>query len=181
MHKVCNNETKVGFLSGFPVFKCKCHWLQICERGGKYALEVSYSPSDVDMHRVVVVPYGKFDVGDGSISDPKGLLDTAGDHVGVGFLQAPDRAMSISSFTVDISVAFGGGRQSFSFVGRNKRGTLRAGENGHSFPLLTPDEVTAFNEFETGRVNMECAVDDDENLLAAFNSEVIPFEMGYDE
>ena len=181
MHKVCNNETKVGFLSGFPVFKCKCHWLQIRERVGKYALEVSYSPFDVDMHRVVVVPYGKFQVGDGSISDPQGLLDTTGDHVMVAYLQAPDRGMSISSFTVDISLAFGGGRQSFSFVGRTKRGTLRAGENAHIFPLLTPDEVTAFNQFETGRVNMECAVDDHENLLAAFNAEVIPFEMTYDE
>lgn len=181
MHKVCNNETKVGFLSGFPVFKCKCHWLQIRECGGKYALEVSYSPPDDDIHSVLVVPYGKFDVGDGSISDPKGPLDTNGDHVVVGFLRAPDRGMSISSVTVDTSVAFEGGRQSFSFVGKTKKGTLRAGENGHSFPLLTPDEVAAFNEFEAGRVNRECAVDDDDNLLATFNSEVILFEMTYDE
>ena len=181
MHKACNNETKVGFLSGFPVFKCKCHWLQIRERRGQYALEVSYSPSDADVHRVVVVPYGKFDVSDGGISDPKGLLPIDEDHVLLGFIQVPDRRMSISSITVDIGEAFGGGRKSFSFVGSSKRGTLGAGENGHRFPLLTPDEVTAFNEFETRRVNRGCAVDDDENLLTAFNLEVVRFEVEYDE
>ena len=181
MHKACNNETKGGFLSGFPVFKCKCHWLQIRERRGEYALEVSYSPSDADIHRVVVVPYGKFDVGYGGISDPKGLLPIDGDHVVLGFIRAPDRGMSMGSITVDIDAAFGGGRQSFSFVGSKKRGTLGAGDNGHSFPLLTPDEVTAFNEFETRRVNRECAVDDDENLLTAFNLEVVRFEVEYDE
>ena len=181
MHKVCNNETKVGFVSGFPVFTCKCHWLQIRERGGKYALEVSYSPADADVHRVVVVPHGKFDVGDGTMSDPKGLLDTAGDHVLIGRLRALDRGMSISSVTVDIAAAFGGGRQSFYFVGRQKRGTLRAGENGHRFPLLTPDEVTAFNEFETERANSECAQGDVDHLLATFNSEVIRFEMEFNE
>ena len=67
MHKACNNEAKGGFVSGFPVFKCKCHWLQIRKRDSKYALEVSYNPPDGDVYRVVVVPYGKFNVGRGSI------------------------------------------------------------------------------------------------------------------
>ena len=181
MHKACNRETKGGFLSGFPVFKCACHWLQIRTRGGKYALELSFRPPGSDIYRVLVVPYGKFDVGEGRISDPKGLLPSGEDHVVVGFIQAPERGMSISSVTVDPQAAFSGARRSFSFVGKSKRGTFRRGENSHLFPLLAPGEVTVFNEIETHRVERGGAVDDGDNLIATFNSEVLPLELEYDE
>ena len=178
MHKPCNNETKGGFLFGFPVFKCKCHWLQIRTHRGEYALEVSYCPSDGDVHRVVVVPYGKFDVGEGRISDPKGLLSSDGDHVVAGFIQVPDRGMSISSITVDIGAVFAGGRKSFSFVGKAKRGTFRPGKNAHVFTLLAPDEVTSFNQFEKNRVKCGGTVDGNDNLLVTFKSEIVSFGNG---
>ena len=181
MHKACNNETKGGFLSGYPVFKCRCHWLQIRKRGGEYRLEVSYRPSNGDVHRVVVVPYGKFDVGEGGVSDPKKLLPGDEEHVVVGFIRARDRGMSISSITVDVNAAFAGGRKSFSYVGKAKRGTFRQGENAHMFPLLAPDEVVAFNQSEKNRVKREGTVHDDENLLVTINSEVVRLEMEYDE
>ena len=181
MHNVCNNEKKGGFLFGFPVFKCRCHWLQIRKRLGKYALEVSYCPSDGKFHRVVVVPYGQFDVEDGRISDPQGLLPADDDHVVAGFILTPDRGMSISRITIDVEAAFAGGRKSFSFVGKAKRGTLRRGENGHTFPLLAPNEIIAFNEFEKNRVKRGGAVNDNDNLLLTFNSEVVPLEVEYDE
>ena len=182
MHKGCNNEAKGGFLAGFPVFKCECHWLQIRERDGQYALEVSYRPHDGGRHRVVVVPYGQFDIGDGKVSDPKGLLADNGEHVVVGYIQAPpDRGMSISSVTVDLDAAFGGGRKSFAFVGRAKRGTLKRGDNAHVFPLLSPDEVAAFNQAERDRVQRGGAVDEADNLLVKLNSAIVPLEAEYDE
>ena len=181
MHKECNREAKGGFVSGFPVFKCACHWLQIRTQGGKYALELSYRPPGRDIYRVVVVPYGKFDVGHGTISDPKGLLPSGEDHVVVGFIQASERGMTISSVTTDPQAAFSGARKSFSFVGKSKRGTIRRGENSHLFPLLAPSEVTAFNAFEKHRVDRGGAVDDGDNLIATFNSEVLSLELEYDE
>ena len=182
MHKACNNEAKGGFLSGFPVFRCKCHWLQIRKRRGEYALEVSYRLDGGDVHRVVVVPFGRFDVGGGSISDPKGLLPSGGDHVVAGFIRAPaDRGISVRSVTIDTGAAFAGGRQSFGFVGKAKRGRFRQGENGHMFPLLAPDEIAAFNQSEKSRVMRGGKLDDDENRLVAFNSEVVGLEMAYNE
>ena len=181
MHKVCNGDTKGGFLFGFPLFKCKCHWLRIKKRREKYALEVSYRPSDADIRQVIVVPYGKFQVGDGRISDPKGLLPPGQEHILVGYVQVPDRGMSISSITVDLGAAFTGGRKSFSFVGKERKGTLRKGENGHVFPLLATGEVNAFNQFEENRVKREGGNDDDANLLITFNSEVVRSEIKYDE
>ena len=179
MHKACNNEAKGGFVSGFPVFKCKCHWLQIRKRGSEYALEVSYKPSDCSVYRVVVVPYGKFDVG-GEVTDPKGLLPHNEDYVVAGFIQTPDRGMTISSITVDVEAAFASGRKSFSFVGKSKRGTLRKGENTHMFPVLTADEVVAFNQSEKNRVKCGGTVDDADNLLITFNSEIIDLKIEYD-
>ena len=181
MHKACNNEAKGGFVFGFPVFKCKCHWLQIRKRDSEYALEVSYNPPDGDVHRVVVVPYGKFDVG-GEVSDPKGLLPRNEEHVVAAFIQAPpDRGMSISSITVDVEAAFASGRKLFSFMGKAKRGAFRRGENAHMLPVLTADEVAAFNQSEKNRVKRGGTVDDADNLLVTFNSEVMGFEMQYDE
>ena len=49
------------------------------------------------------------------------------------------------------------------------------------FPLLAPDEVAAFNDFEKHRVDCGGVVDDGDNLIAAFNSEVLPLELQYDE
>ena len=89
--------------------------------------------------------------------------------------------MSISSVTVDPQAAFSGARRSFSFVGKSKRGTFRRGENSHLFPLLPPDEIAAFNEFETHRVERGGVLDDDDNLIVTFNSEVLPLEFEYDE
>ena len=179
MHVSCHRDRKRGFLTGFPVFRCKCHWLQIRRRREKHALEVSYHPSGADIHRVVVVPYGKFDVGDGRISDPKGLLPPEEEHVAAGFIQVPDRGMSISSITVDLSAAFSGGRQSFSYVGRARKGTLRKGENVHIFPLLAPGEVAEFNQFEEYRVKRDGGVVDGDNLLVNFNSQVVRLEVEY--
>lgn len=181
MHKACNNETKGGFLFGFPVFKCACHWLQIEQHNGKHALEVSYCPTAGDVYRTVVVPHGKFDVGDGTISDPKGLLPSGEDHVVAGFIQTPDRGMSISSVTIDVGAAFSGGRKSFTFVGKAKKGTLRRGKNAHIFPLLSLDEVATFNQFEKDRVKHGGSVNDNDNLLVVFNSEFVPLEVDYDE
>ena len=181
MHKACNNEAKGGFVFGFPEFKCKCHWLEIRKRGSEYALEISYNPPDGDVYRVVVVPYGKFDVG-GEVSDPKGLLPGNEEHVVAAFIRAPpDRKMSISSITVDVEAAFASGRKLFSFVGKAKRGRFRGGENAHMFPVLTADEVVAFNQSEKNRVKRGGTVDDADNLLVTFNAEVIGFEMKYDE
>ena len=181
MHKSCNNETKGGFLFGFPVFKCVCHWLQIKHSNGKYALEISYCPTAGEEYRAIVVPYGKFDVGEGTVSDPKGLLPTGEDHVLAGFIRSPDRGMSISSITVDVEAAFSSGRKSFSFVGKAKKGVLGRGKNAHTFPLLAPEEVTAFNQFEQNRVKHGGKVDNDDNLLASFNSEVVHLEIKYGE
>ena len=181
MHKACNNEAKGGFVNGFPVFKCKCHWLQVRKRGSEYALEVSYNPPDGDVYRVVVVPYGKFYVG-GEVSDPKGLLPQNEEHVVAAFIQTPpDRVMSISNITIDVEAAFASGRKLFSFVGKAKRGTFRKGENAHMFPVLTAAEVVAFNQSENNRVKQGGTVDDADNLLVTFNSEVIPFEMVFNE
>ena len=181
MHKACNNESKGGFVFGFPEFKCKCHWLQVRKRGSEYALEVSYKPSDNGLYRVIVVPYGKFDVG-GKVSDPKGLLPHNEEHVVAGFIQAPpDRGMSISSVTFDVEKAFASGRKLFSFVGKSKRGTLRKGENTHMFPVLTADEVVVFNQSEKNRVKNGGNLDDVDNLIVTINSEVIDLEIEYDE
>ena len=181
MHKTCNNESKGGFLFGFPVFKCACHWLQIKEHKGKHALEVLYCPARDQVFHVVVVPFGKFDVGDGTISDPKGLLPSNEDHVVAGYIQVPDRGMSISSISVDADAMFAGARKSFSFVGKAKKGTLKRGMNAHTLPLLSLDEVVAFNQFEKNRVKHGGFVSDRNNLVAGFNSEVVPLEITYNE
>ena len=180
MHMACNNEKKGGFISGFPVFKCICHWLQIAERNGKYALKVTYCPSKGVVYQAVVVPFGRFDVGDGSVSNPNGLLPRSGDHVAVGLIHVPDHGMVIKNVDIDLRDAFAGGRVSFTFVGRAKRGKLRRGKNGHVFPLLAAQEVAAFNQFERKRVDCGGIVDDNDNLLVTFNSEIIPFGMRYD-
>ncbi len=181
MHRTCNNETKGGFLFGFPVFKCACHWLQIKQHNGKHALEVSYCPTGDEVYQAIVVPFGKFDVGDGTISDPKGLLRSNEDHAVAGYIQTPDRGLSISSITVDVGAVFAGARKSFSFVGKAKKGTLRQGMNAHTLPLLSLDEVTTFNQFENDRVKHGGSVSDDDNLVVIFNSEVVPLEVRYDE
>ena len=181
MHVSCHRDRKRGFLTGFPVFRCKCHWLQIRRRREKYALVVSYRQTGADVCPKVVVPYGKFNVGEGRISDPKGLLPSNEDHVLVSSFEVPDRGMSISKVTVDISAAFSGGRQSFSYVGRARKGTLREGENVHIFPLLAPGEVAEFNQFEEYRVKRDGGMVDRDNLLATFNSQVIHLEVEYDQ
>ena len=118
----------------------------------------------------------------GEVSDPKGLLPRNEGHAVVAFIQAPpDRGMSISSITLDAEAAFASGRKLFSFVGKAKRGTLRRGENTHMFPVLTADEVVAFNQSENNRVKRGGTVDDADDLLVTFNSEVIGFEMEYDK
>lgn len=180
MHKACNNEAKGGFVFGFPEFKCKCHWLQIRKRGSEYALEVSYKPSDNGPYRVVVVPFSKFSVG-GEISDPKGLLPRNEEHAVAGFIQVPDRGMSISSISVDPEKVFANGRKLFSFVGKSKRGTLRKGENNHMFPILTAEEVNVFNQSEKNRVRNGGTVDAADNLIVTVNSEVINLEINYDD
>ena len=48
-------------------------------------------------------------------------------------------------------------------------------------PVLTADEVAAFNQSEKNRVKRGGTVDDADNLLVTFNSEVMGFEMQYDE
>ena len=49
------------------------------------------------------------------------------------------------------------------------------------FPLLAPDEIAAFNQSEKSRVMRGGKLDDDENRLVAFNSEVVGLEMAYNE
>ena len=177
-HETCNNQEKGGFLNGFPVFHCECHWLQIRERNGTYALEVSYRPPNGNEYQRIIVPYGQFQVGR-EISDPKQLLPKGGEHKVVGFMQAPSRGMKISQVTVDVTRAFSGGRQSFTFVGKSKRGVIRQGENGHVFPVLAPDEVPAFNNAEKLRMRSGGTLDN--NLLATLNSEVITMELRHHE
>ena len=64
---------------------------------------------------------------------------------------------------------------------RPKRGRFRKRENAHLFPVLTADEVAAFNQSEKNRVKCGGTVDDTDNLLITFNLEVIDFEMNYKE
>ena len=137
-------------------------------------------PADSGLYRVVVVSYGKFNIG-GEVSDPKGLLPQNEEHVLAGFIQAPERGMFISSITVDGNKVFASGRKLFSFVGKSKRGTLRKGENTHMFPILTADEVVVFNQSEKNRVTNGGTVDDADNLIATVNSEVINLAIEYDE
>ena len=49
------------------------------------------------------------------------------------------------------------------------------------FPLLAPQEVTDFNQFEIERVKHGGRVGEDDNLLAIFNSEVVRLEVEYGE
>ena len=167
-HKTCN-EGKGGFLYGFPVFQCECHWLHIREKGRGFSLEVIYKPCSGDLYRRTVVPDGRFQVG-GGISDPKGLLPSNGSIVGGFFIQSPEQGMTISNVTVDLR----GGRPTFCFVGKS-RGALRQGENCHVFPVLERDEVAAFNDAEKARSESGGIVDD--NLLDTFNSEVMHWEV----
>ncbi len=127
MHHECNNN-RGGQIYGFPLFVCRCHWLQIGSTAKSHVLMLHYRSDGEETTWPVSTEEHSF--------------------VFNNMLTGEFSAELGGSHEVEIGSMWSMGR-----LKPGKKGITGKDQMGHALPRISPEEVQEFNELEIERIS----------------------------